>query len=249
MYFADIHIHALCKVDDGAKSEEEMLAMVEAAYTDGARYLLLTPHCHPGYFGENRDRIDKSFSLLQAMVPERFPDLHLALGNELRYHNGCEEWLRKGLCRTLNNGRYVLVDFTSDEDSKYIVEALERLLNSGYVPILAHAERYHRLNRNLRTIRSLREKGVLIQVDARAPLGGYGICVRRRSIAILREGLADFVASDAHDCKSEPPGISDCYTYIKKRWGEEYAEHLCLAHAKRLFFTEQLNTIGIGALK
>jgi protein-tyrosine phosphatase len=239
MYFADIHIHALCNVDDGAKSEEEMLAMVEAAYADGARFLLLTPHCHPGYFGENRQRIDESFCRLQDLARDRFPDLKLALGNELRYHKGCVNWLREGLCRTLNDSRYILVDFLADEEGKFICEALEQLLNSGYVPILAHAERYRRLNKNPKAIRSLRQKGVLIQIDARAPLGGYGICVRRRSISILKEGLADFVASDAHNCKSEPPGLSDCHTYVKKRWGEEYADYLCGDHAKRLFFAEK----------
>lgn len=239
MYFADIHIHALCKVDDGAKSEDAMLAMVEASYADGVRHLLLTPHCHPGYFGENHAQIDDSFSLLKAKASERYPDLQIALGNELRYHKGCEAWLRDGLCRTLNQSRYVLVDFTSDEDAKTICDALESLLNSGYVPILAHVERYRRLNKNLKQIRGLRQKGVLMQMDARAPLGGYGICVRHRSMALLREGLIDFVGSDAHNCKSEPPGISNFYTYVKKRLGEDYADHLCRDHAKRLFFAEE----------
>ena len=239
MVFADIHSHSLCGVDDGAKREEDMIAMVESAYADGTRYLLLTPHCHPGYFGENWQKIQQSYELLQKIASKRFPDLHLALGNELRYQHGCEEWLRSGICRTLNNSRYVLVDFVADEDANFIVEALESLLNSGHVPILAHVERYRHLSKHLKTVRNLRQKGVQFQMDARAPLGGYGLRARLRSIALLREGLVDFVGSDAHNCKSDPPNISECYAYIKKRWGSSYADHLCLNHAKRIFFTEQ----------
>lgn len=48
MFFTDIHIHALYGVDDGAKTEAEMQAIVDASYADGIRTLCVTPHFHPG---------------------------------------------------------------------------------------------------------------------------------------------------------------------------------------------------------
>lgn len=50
MALADIHIHLLFGVDDGAKDEDEMHAILDAAYQAGTRVLCCTPHFHPGYF-------------------------------------------------------------------------------------------------------------------------------------------------------------------------------------------------------
>ena len=57
MGLADIHIHLLFGVDDGAKDEDEMHAILDAAYQAGTRVLCCTPHFHPGYFGDNYDKV------------------------------------------------------------------------------------------------------------------------------------------------------------------------------------------------
>ena len=44
MGLADIHIHLLFGVDDGAKDEDEMHAILDAAYQAGTRVLCCTPH-------------------------------------------------------------------------------------------------------------------------------------------------------------------------------------------------------------
>ena len=85
MQFSDIHIHALCDCDDGAKSLEQMYKMIDAAYVDGTRYICLTPHYNPGYFGENTENVNKSFELLLEYA-KKYPDLQIILGNELRYN-------------------------------------------------------------------------------------------------------------------------------------------------------------------
>ena len=61
MQFSDMHIHALYNCDDGPKSLEHMYKMIDAAYDDGTRYICLTPHYNPGYFGENSTKINESF--------------------------------------------------------------------------------------------------------------------------------------------------------------------------------------------
>ena len=42
----DIHSHVLPCIDDGAESVEESIAMLSAAYEQGVRYVVVTPHCH-----------------------------------------------------------------------------------------------------------------------------------------------------------------------------------------------------------
>ena len=234
MEYTDIHIHALFGVDDGAKTEEEMYAIVDQAYRDGARTLCLTPHFHPGYFGDHTDKADAAFALLCQYAQKRYPELCLCLGNELRYSRDCVSWLEEGRCRTLNQTRYVLVDFSEREEERIVVTGLERLLNAGYVPVLAHAERYLNLDPEMRRLREFRENGVLIQVDVQSVFGGFGFRTKRRAKAILSSHLADFVASDAHDVTQRPPGLSAGHRYIAKKCGMVYADAVCRENALRM---------------
>lgn len=234
MHFADIHIHLLHGVDDGAGSEEMSRRMLDAAYAGGTRQLCLTPHCHPGYFGDNSEKADAAFARLQAYAAEKYPDLQLLRGNELRFSTGCLSWLEEGICRTLGGTDYVLVDFREMEKAETIIGGLNRLLNAGYIPILAHAERYRNLPPE--QLPKLRDRGVLIQVDAQALLKGFGLGQWQRSMRILSKGMADFVASDAHDLKHRPPELDRAWEYVKRKFGQEYARELFRSNAERLLF-------------
>lgn len=241
MQFADIHIHALYDCDDGAKSLEHMYQMIDVAYEDGTRYMCLTPHYNPGYFGnDTTEKSRQAFETLLEYAKEKYPDLQLALGNELRYNPGCEEWLSKGECRPMNNSKYVLVDFSAGEEKTAIAKGLDRLLNVGYIPILAHAERYTKLRGDIKFLKEQRDNGVLLQMDARAVLGDFGIQIKCFSKKILRHQLADFISSDAHDRTSRPPGIKEAYEYIRKNYGQAYADHVCCYNAKQLIFGQLL---------
>ena len=226
MGFADLHSHILCAVDDGAKTAEDMYALLDASRADGVRTLCFTPHYHPGYFGDNRAGTESAFALAQEYVREKYPDMELYLGNELRYDRACGAWLAAGECRTLNASRYLLVDFRQDESGGQIVEALSHLLGLGYTPVLAHAERYDGFHSDGREIEALRSRGVVIQIDALSPFGGWGFASRRRSRTLLKKHLVDLVGSDTHDALQRPSGMTKCYEFVRQSQGEARADLL-----------------------
>lgn len=231
MEFADIHIHLLADVDDGAKTEAEMYAMADAVYSEGTRILCATPHFHPGYFGDNAQKTATVYELLNAYIQERYPEMRLYLGNELRYSRDCIAWLNSGFCRTMNGSRFVLLDFSEREEEREIVRGLEKLLNAGYIPILAHVERYQSLSGKIHILSDLRANGVLLQVDAQSVTGGLGFAAKRRCKNLLSMRMADLISSDAHDLASRPPEMAKSYEYVAKRYGEEYAEALYMGNA------------------
>ena len=224
MKFADLHIHALFGSDDGAGTLQEMLRMVDAAYASGTRMLCMTPHFHPGYFGDNQKQSNEAYRALRHYVQDAYPDLRLYIGNELRYSPECVSWLSSGWGRTLHGSRYVLVDFTGDEEAGVIIKGLDQLMNAGYHPILAHGERYRNLS--MEQLRKIRQRGCWIQVDAQAILGAFGLRQQLRSRALLKERLADFVASDGHDLTYRPPQLGTCCEYVTKKFGAAYAKEL-----------------------
>ena len=48
MEYTDIHSHILPGVDDGAADMEETMSMLKAAYEQGVRTIIATPHYIPG---------------------------------------------------------------------------------------------------------------------------------------------------------------------------------------------------------
>lgn len=240
MIFADIHIHALSGVDDGPKREEEMFEMIAMEYEIGVRFLCLTPHFHPGYFSDNKEESEKVFALLQAHCKEKYPDLVLALGNELRFHPRCVSWLNDGQGRTMNGTKYVLIDFSELESKEIIKKGLDCLLNAGYIPILAHVERYRKLLGDLEFIREYRANGVKIQLDAESLFRGFGIRAKKFCNMILEYRLADFVASDSHSHNNRIPvlDMQKAYAYIEKKCGEAYAKEVCCDNARQMIFNQ-----------
>ncbi|MBQ6402408.1 MAG: hypothetical protein IJI27_00750 [Oscillospiraceae bacterium] len=241
MNFADIHNHILFGVDDGARSEADMYALIDASYADGVRHLCFTPHYHTGYFGEHQTQIDAAFALAQSYCAERYPDLRLYLGNELRYERSCIDWVEKSKCRTLNNTQYLLVDFLYHEPADHIMQAMIHILNNGYTPVLAHVERYEDLRMNMHEVEQLRSWGVIIQIDAQSVLGGLGHGAKRRSRRILKMQMADLIASDAHDLNQRPPLLRECCDLIEQRYGKTYAKSLLLETPLRILRGESIN--------
>ena len=221
MRFADLHNHSLYGVDDGPQTLQQMFEMLDAAWADGIGTVCLTPHFHPGYFGENRARAAEAFEALRRYAAEKYPDMKLYLGNELRWSPECLEWLQSGACRTLNGTDHVLVDFAAAESEWNIIRGLARLLNAGYKPVLAHAERYGALP--VRRIWELGRNGVWIQIDVQSLFGVYGLGARLRSQALLKKKLVDIAATDAHDTGRRGPILSRGYREIVRKIGEAYA--------------------------
>lgn len=232
MRFVDLHNHTLWGVDDGPKAEQEMFRLLDAAYDDGVGTICLTPHFHPGYFGENSGQAERSFQSLTRYAAEKYPDMRLYLGNELRFSGECLSWLQGGACRTLNGTDYVLVDFHEQEPARSIVKGLERLMSAGYTPVLAHAERYRGLS--ARGVWELARNGVWIQIDVQSLFGCYGLGARLRCWKLLKKKLVDIVATDAHDLRRRTPVLSRGYRVISRKFGSDCAERLFAENPLRL---------------
>lgn len=237
MLFADIHNHCLASVDDGATSEEMMYQMLDAAYADGTRILCLTPHFYPMIFGDNREATLENFLKLRNYAKEHYPQLQLYLGNELRYSPNCDNWLKEGLCRTLNETNAVLVDFPADAGQRMITRGLEQLLSIGYLPVLAHAERYHNLSTD--AIRDFRSNGIRIQINAGSLTGAWGFGTKLRARRLLRNRLVCMVSSDAHNLKNRTPLLSRSYRVTQNITDDDYADLVFYRNANDLLETNR----------
>lgn len=236
--FVDIHCHALFGVDDGAADAETMCKMLQMAYLDGTRTLCMTPHC-----GDERSLskdATAAFSQAEAYCREHCPDMTLYMGNELTYQFGCVELLAQKKCRTIAETRYVLVDFFMVPDVGSVFRGVDALLNAGYLPIVAHVERYECFSGKIKEVARLSETGAFIQINAPSLLMGPFSAIGRTAKKILAEGLADLVASDGHDAVSRTPTLSSAYRVVQDKHGDVYADYLFSQTPARILAGERI---------
>ncbi len=239
--FFDLHSHILFGVDDGAKTKEEMFAMLEMAYADGIRAICCTPHFSPYLFGDTTVTSQKSFEILQAYVAEKHPDMYLFLGHELGYHGSALKALESGECRSLAGTRYVLVDFPEHVDFFEIQNAMQQILRAGFIPILAHTERYRSLSSHFDWIEDFSAEGGIIQINASSVTGSWGLSAKMLWKKLVRTGLADIIATDGHNLKSRPPKMSVCMEYLSKHCDPYTIRALTWDHACRVIRDEPIN--------
>ena len=238
-FFFDLHSHMLFGTDDGAKNAEVMYSMLDAAYDDGIRAICLTPHYSPYLFGDTSESAKDAFVILTEYVNDKYADLQLYLANELGYYNGCIESLNTGSCRTLGGGRFVLVDFPHSVTFFELKTAMETLFRSGYMPVLAHTERYHCLRTEFDWIEEFVDRGGKIQINVSSVCGKNGLFEKAQCKRLLSKGLAHVVSTDAHNLTTRPPLFSVCMDRLRKLCNEDYVYDLTWKNAERIIKNER----------
>ena len=147
--YYDLHCHILFGVDDGAQTLEDSMAMLQLEYDSGVRTVYLTPHYRRDLFECPSQRRLEHFEALRASAAQRFPDLRLSLGCEVRVHMDVVETIRSGSCFTMGDTGFVLLEFSAAAEKRYLLERCQALLIGGYTPILAHAERCSAIRKDL----------------------------------------------------------------------------------------------------
>jgi protein-tyrosine phosphatase len=102
----------------------------------------------------------------------------------------------------------------------------QELLLHGYVPVIAHVERYQCIVDDPEAADRLREMGAWIQVNADAVVGLEGAAARRFCKKLLKADRVDVIASDSHGVDKRACHLDKCYQMLAKKYGEEYAERL-----------------------
>ena len=236
--FVDIHTHILPGVDDGSPDLEHSISLLRMAWEDGTGAVILTPHYRGRYRSNTPQKLREIYDKLRAHVEVELPEMELYLGNEAGIEIELSEKLAEGQVLSLDGGNYVLLEFTSSSSSGKIVKGVLEILNSGFTPIIAHAERYDAFCKNKRLAEEVIGLGALIQLNAGSIMGNSGFAAKRCCYRLLRKRQVHFIASDAHDKKYRPPQLGECYRRVCKKYGEEYADALFRRNARTVLSSQ-----------
>ncbi|MCR5041243.1 MAG: exopolysaccharide biosynthesis protein [Clostridia bacterium] len=232
MPMIDIHCHIIFDVDDGSSCLAESLEMAAIANESGTDTIIATPHANaPGMetneWGEQFAR--KLFTLNETLRSRKIPVTVLS-GQEIFCEGDVAGMLARGALITLNSSRYPLIEFAFEESAEAIIERCEELSSLGYVPIVAHPERYEALKEDLDNAFRIKRRGCLLQLNAASLFGGFGHGSEDAAHAMLSEGIADFIASDAHSPYMRTPFLADAHEMVSDMYSPDYADLLMLTN-------------------
>ncbi len=227
----DIHSHVLPEVDDGSRAFALSLGMLQTARAQGVTHIILTPHFRKPFL-ESKQSLKKIFDEFCQQVKNQGLDVELFLGQEIRFNKRVPSMLDAGELITLNDGKYILVEFSllKRTDSEDIVDVVYGLKKQGYIPIVAHLERYSYVDMDVAC--QIKNVGGLIQINAGSLVNENGFAVKRKATVFLKNGLVDFVASDIHENRKYSMGKA--FKKISKKFGEEVANDLFINNAKKI---------------
>lgn len=226
MEYFDIHSHILPGVDDGAQNLEEAVSMIRVAYKEGTRNILLTPHYEKGKNRYTKEELNIRFEELRKAVESEFPDMNLYLGNEILYADGIVEDLKNGLIQTMNDTKYVLVEFNIRISYNELYQAIRKITNARFRPIIAHVERYRCLFKQIDRIDELVSMEAYLQMNISSVYGGLLDENARWCKKLVREEYISFFGTDAHDLDDRAPYIRDYTGWIEKKCGIDLLEQI-----------------------
>ncbi len=192
----DIHSHLLPGIDDGVQTLKESLRLIRQLHLLGYSKIITTPHVISDWYPNNQEIINEKLHLVKEALIKEEIDITLEASAEyyvdMNFFNLIEE---RELLPFMNH--YVL--FETDYINKPIMleEIIQMLLDQGYIPVLAHPERYHYLHNNIEGYRYLKALGVLFQINAKS-LYHHSKQSSQMAKQLIEEGLVDFIGSDAH---------------------------------------------------
>ena len=240
MGLVDFHNHVMPGVDDGASDDVETIAALAAFRDQGVIDVVATPHIEgsltldPDRLAERLAQIDEGWSRLESIAQDQFPELRVRRGAEVMLDAPNLDLSDSRL--RLDGGRAALVEFPYMTVPPHSSQVIEWLAAAGFLPVIAHPERYRGASPDPARPRRWRTAGALLQINAGSLTGRYGPAARENALALLEHGLADFMCSDFH--ARGRPSTARAQQLLSELGADEHADILTSVNPRLLLAGE-----------
>ena len=229
----DIHCHFLPGIDDGARTMDGAIEMARAAYDDGVRLSIVTPHIHPGRYQNTARTISKSFAQFQgALLKAKIP-LKLGMAAEVRLSPEIMQMIDRNevpFLGELDGYRIMLLEFPHSHIPPGADKFVEKLLAMKIRPVIAHPERNKDVMRKYSKIEPFIKMGCFLQLTSSAVAGRFGKMSHRRSLQLLETDAFMMLATDAHNLKARYPELREGFEAAARHIGRSEARKLVFDH-------------------
>ena len=242
----DIHSHIIPGIDDGSRNMEMTLEMLRNAEKDGTKEIIATPH----YLLESGEATINEIKVLvekiNSIVNKEGIKIKIYSGQEVYFTENIIENYTQGNIGTLNNSRYMLIEFPIQKLDKNIFDVLYELQIRDIVLIIAHPERYKPFIEKPSLINDFIDEGYLFQMNSGSLEGKFGEKSKKIANLFLANNIYNFVGSDAHNIKDRNTGLKKAMNLLKEnsRNNEEINQCIFEDSSKKLLKNESIKFYG-----
>lgn len=238
----DIHSHIIPGIDDGAKNIETTLEMLKAAERDGTKKIIATPHYCIGYGEASIEEIKIKVKNLNDKAKAENIDIEIYSGQEVYFSENMLEDYEEGIIGTLNDSRYMLIEFPVAKFDSNIFDIVYEFQVKGIVPIIAHPERYLPIIEEPVFINKFIEEGYLFQLNSGSIEGKFGKKVKNTSELLMKNGIYSFIGSDAHNEKTRSVGLSEAMKIINQL--ADGKEDFFISNSEKILDNKKMDFLG-----
>ncbi|WP_304198604.1 tyrosine-protein phosphatase [Flavobacterium alvei] len=195
--YIDIHSHILPGIDDGAKTLGDSLQLIQALQGFGASKLITTPHVIQHFWENSSQNIKEKEAETNLELKKNNLSIPFRAAAEYMMDENFVKLFQSEKLLTLKDN-YVLVEMSYINPPIQLYSILFDLQVAGYIPVLAHPERYNFFHKNFEEYNKLINAGCLLQLNLLSVVGYYGESITEIAIKLLKKGMYSFVGSDAH---------------------------------------------------
>ena len=206
----DIHSHIIPGVDDGSKNIKMTIEMLKNAELQGTNEIIATPHFCRGYAEVEYSDIVNLTKKINKLAEDEGINVKIHHGQEVYYSGHLIEDYKENIVGTLTNTNYLLFELPlQGHFEREILDTIYELQVMGVKPILAYPERYKFLKEKPELINEFIEEEVLFQMNAGSIKGDFGKEAKKTAEIFAKNGIYNFIGSDAHNNTSRKTGVKE----------------------------------------
>ncbi len=196
----DMHNHILPGIDDGAPNVENSLALLAEFKKMGFCQVIPTPHTYNALYPNTTTTIHTAYNNLQSYLKHR-TDVQIPILNsyasEYMMDDNFTSIRESGNLLTFGKNR-ILIEMSFADSAPMLMDEIFQLQLMGYIPILAHPERYPYLFGQVDYFSHLVSMGCELQLNLLSLTNHYGKGPQKTAIKLLEKKLYSWGATDAH---------------------------------------------------
>ncbi|SNY99650.1 tyrosine-protein phosphatase [Flagellimonas pacifica] len=197
----DMHNHILPGIDDGCKTVDDSVELLNFFLEFGISNFICTPHIMNHYHPNTPNTIKESYnSLKQELSALGLDKFNIDYAAEHMIDDGFETLLEENTIMPLKK-HHLLIEMSYLQPSFNFDSAVEKIMQCNYFPILAHPERYIYYHKKYDEYKYYKSKGIQFQLNFLSLSGHYGTDIQKTAMKLLNDNMIDFCASDAHNLK------------------------------------------------
>lgn len=239
MKLYDIHTHIVFGVDDGSRSLEESIEMIKKFIDSGFSGIIATSHYDKGRYLATKEKVVNGVEIIREELKRQNIDFEIYPGNEIQIDTDTINDIQNNKAMRLNNSRYVLCELPFFTKPNYAENIFYEMQLNGWIPIIAHAERYYYVQEDPDWLLPFIKSGCLIQMNLSSLTSPDSKDISRE---LLERNMVHLFGTDAHQSHWRSPEVNEELQLLKTIIDEKKYELLLSINPKKVIDNEIISS-------